>query len=218
MTNAPVKFAIIGVTQPHAAGYAETLLHMPEAEIIAGYDWVDLDQVREKLPEQLREMSLYDDVTTLLDRERPEAVVICMPPSQTPDLIRQAAERGIHIIAEKPCARSAAEFLPAAAAIAQAGVTFSTGFLRHFYPVAIEMRPIIYEALKPVAASPKSPSHTTAPATPQGKYAASKSGTKYHLATCPGAKSISAANKVWFDTKEAAEAAGYAPASNCPGI
>lgn len=77
-------------------------------------------------------------------------------------------------------------------------------------PVSVEMRPIVYEALKqPVPA---------AQTAPQGKYAASKSGTRYHLATCPGAKSISAANKVWFDTKEAAEAAGYAPASNCPGI
>src|SRR5829696_5119546 len=105
VTANPVKFAIIGVTQPHAAGYAETLLHMPEAEIVAGYDWVDLDLVREKLPEQLRGMPLYDDVTTLLDRERPEAVVICMPPLQTPALVELAASRGIHIIAEKPCAR-----------------------------------------------------------------------------------------------------------------
>jgi predicted dehydrogenase len=147
MANEPVKFAMIGVTQPHAAGYAETLLQMPEAEIVAGYDWVDLDLVRQGLPGQLREMPLYDDVATLLDRERPEAVVICMPPSQTPALIELAASRGIHIIAEKPCARSATEFLPAADAISKSGVTFSTGFLRHFYPVAIEMRRIIAEGL-----------------------------------------------------------------------
>ena len=147
MTTTPVRFAIIGVTQPHAGGYAETLLHMPEAEIVAGYDWIDLLQARRQLPEALRELPLYDDVATLLDREQPEAAVICMPPSQTPALIEMAAERGIHIIAEKPCARSAAEFLPAAEAIARTGVTFSTGFLRHFYPVAIEMRRIIAEGL-----------------------------------------------------------------------
>src|SRR4051794_6831550 len=114
MTNVPVRFAIIGVTQPHAAGYAESLLHMAEAEIIAGYDWVNLDLVREKLPEQLSGLPLYDDVAALLDRERPEAVVICMPPSQTPAIIELAASRGVHIIAEKPCARTAAEFLPTA--------------------------------------------------------------------------------------------------------
>ena len=46
MTANPVKFAIIGVTQPHAAGYAETLLHMPEAEIIASRVPIQLSQRR----------------------------------------------------------------------------------------------------------------------------------------------------------------------------
>ncbi len=49
-------------------------------------------------------------------------------------------------------------------------------------------------------------------------YVASKSGTKYHLPTCAGAKSISEANKVWFATKAEAEKAGYSPAGNCKGI
>lgn len=52
----------------------------------------------------------------------------------------------------------------------------------------------------------------------KGKYVASRNSSKYHLAECPGARTISEANKVWFSTKEAAEAAGYAPAANCPGI
>lgn len=51
-----------------------------------------------------------------------------------------------------------------------------------------------------------------------GKYVASKSGTKYHLTTCSGARTISEANKIWFETKEDAEKAGYAPAANCKGI
>jgi hypothetical protein len=51
-----------------------------------------------------------------------------------------------------------------------------------------------------------------------GTYVASKSGTKYHLPDCSGAKRIKEENKVWFETKEQAAAAGYTPASNCPGI
>lgn len=57
------------------------------------------------------------------------------------------------------------------------------------------------------------------PAVPStGTYVASKSGIKYHLPSCSGAKRIKEENKVWFDTKEQAAAAGYTPASNCPGI
>jgi hypothetical protein len=47
---------------------------------------------------------------------------------------------------------------------------------------------------------------------------ASKSGTKYHLPNCPGAVQIKEENRVFFDSIELAKAAGYSPASNCPGL
>lgn len=51
-----------------------------------------------------------------------------------------------------------------------------------------------------------------------GQYVASKTGKSYHLPWCSGAKLIKEDNKVWFSSKEEAEARGYAPAGNCPGI
>lgn len=47
---------------------------------------------------------------------------------------------------------------------------------------------------------------------------ASKSGAKYHLPTCPGAAQIKDSNKITFNTIAEAEAAGYTPAANCPGL
>jgi hypothetical protein len=52
----------------------------------------------------------------------------------------------------------------------------------------------------------------------EGAYVASKNGTKYHLPWCGGAQSIKEENKVWFSSKEEAEAQGYSPAANCKGI
>jgi hypothetical protein len=49
-------------------------------------------------------------------------------------------------------------------------------------------------------------------------YMASKNGTKYYLPTCGTAKRIKEENRIWFATKEEAEAAGYGPAANCPGL
>lgn len=62
--------------------------------------------------------------------------------------------------------------------------------------------------------------NSPASASPSGKsnYVASKSGAKYHFTWCPGAKTISEANKIWFQSAEEARAAGYAPASNCKGL
>ncbi len=51
-----------------------------------------------------------------------------------------------------------------------------------------------------------------------GKVVASKRGTKYYLPRCAGAARTSDANKVWFESIEAARRAGYSPAANCPGM
>ena len=46
----------------------------------------------------------------------------------------------------------------------------------------------------------------------------SRSGTKYHLPDCPGALQMKDENKIFFSSIEAAQAAGYTPAGNCPGL
>lgn len=50
------------------------------------------------------------------------------------------------------------------------------------------------------------------------KVVASKSGTKYYFPWCATAQRILEANKVWFDSPEAAKKAGYEPAANCKGL
>lgn len=55
-------------------------------------------------------------------------------------------------------------------------------------------------------------------ATQAGGVVASRSGTKYHLPTCAGAKQIKPENRIEFSSVAAARAAGYTPAANCPGL
>lgn len=52
----------------------------------------------------------------------------------------------------------------------------------------------------------------------KGKYVASKNGAAYHFPWCAGALKIKEENKIWFQTKEEAEKAGYKPAGNCEGL
>ncbi|CAN5620852.1 Gfo/Idh/MocA family oxidoreductase [soil metagenome] len=141
-----VRIAQLGVAQPHAAGYLDTLLAMPDVEVIAGYSW-EPEVARGTLPEAIAGIPLYDSIELLFEREAPEAIVVCLPPKLVPDILVSAANRGIHVLVEKPCARTAAEFLPAAIAIEQAGTQIATGFLRHFSPVAREMRSIVQQGL-----------------------------------------------------------------------
>ena len=51
-----------------------------------------------------------------------------------------------------------------------------------------------------------------------GLLVASQNGTKYHFPWCAGVAQIAEKNKIWFNSYEAAQAAGYTAASNCPGL
>lgn len=75
-------------------------------------------------------------------------------------------------------------------------------------PISIE-----YADMEPAAAG-----ESAAAAWASGAYVASKNSDKYHLPWCSGAVRISEENKIWFASKEEAEAAGYTPAGNCKGI
>jgi endonuclease YncB( thermonuclease family)/methylphosphotriester-DNA--protein-cysteine methyltransferase len=73
----------------------------------------------------------------------------------------------------------------------------------------------------PAAASASARTTTTAaaaatgPATP-GQVVGNKNSKIYHRSDCPGYDSVSEKNRIKFDNVEAAEAAGYRAAKNCP--
>jgi hypothetical protein len=69
-----------------------------------------------------------------------------------------------------------------------------------------------------IVEQPELVSPVKAETTTENQYVASKNGTKYHLPWCAGAQQIKEENKIWFDSKDEAERAGYTPASNCKGI
>lgn len=48
-----------------------------------------------------------------------------------------------------------------------------------------------------------------------GFLVASKTGKKYHFPWCAGASQIADKNKIWFNSYEAAQNAGYTAAANC---
>lgn len=97
-------------------------------------------------------------------------------------------------------------------------MSFGAGRLTAPKPVAPE--PIIIEG-----ASRESPQSSSGEAEnggvarrEMGRFVASINGTKYYLPECGGANRIKEENKIWFETREEAEKAGYGPAANCPGL
>ncbi len=62
---------------------------------------------------------------------------------------------------------------------------------------------------------------STISATPKattGAYVASSHGKRYYPTSCSAANNLSEANKIYFNTKEEAEAAGYTKSASCPDV
>ena len=78
--------------------------------------------------------------------------------------------------------------------------------------IKVEFDPALTSLTSPIIQTASSIFSLT---TPSEAVYASKNGKKYHFPDCPGAKQISEANKIVFESPKAAEASGYTLASNC---
>jgi predicted dehydrogenase len=111
-------------------------LHL--ANLIHMTDRVDAIAVCDSQPRTRDEIgaryavSVYDDFGIMMEREKPNAVVIATTPPSHPLLIKEAAGCGIHILCEKPLALSLQDARQAVDAITRAEVLFQIAFQRRF--------------------------------------------------------------------------------------
>lgn len=75
----------------------------------------------------------------------------------------------------------------------------------------------VHVTVAPVSGEPATiPSEAPpSPAAAQGAYTASTKSDKFHLPHCSSASRISEDNRVWFQTRDEAIAAGYSPCGKC---
>ena len=115
----PLKGAMIG------AGYfaqfqAEAWQRVEGAQIVAV---ADAEPGRaEEFSKRWRIARAYHDVAEMLERERPDFVDIVTGPSSHPEIVQLAADRGAHVICQKPMAPSWEESLAMVSACAEANV------------------------------------------------------------------------------------------------
>jgi predicted dehydrogenase len=97
------KFRIAGIGAGYFAGFQYRAWNrIPEAEVTAM-----CNRNREKASSIMEECAIprhYTDWREMLDQEQPDIVDIITPPGTHLEMCREAADRGIHIICQKPLA------------------------------------------------------------------------------------------------------------------
>ncbi|MBI1806825.1 MAG: Gfo/Idh/MocA family oxidoreductase [Ignavibacteria bacterium] len=100
-----LRGAIIGLGNIATRGHVPAYQHesvTSRMQIVAVMDVVE--QNRAKAGELLPAATFYSDLHSLLEKEKIDFVDICTPPHTHAEYIRISAEKGIHIICEKPLA------------------------------------------------------------------------------------------------------------------
>lgn len=137
-----ITAGMIGLTHPHSAGHLRTLDALEEIADVVLYD--PDPAARAAGPAMCRKVEAVEaDLRSLLARPDVSVVVIALRNDQAPGAIVEAARAGKHIICEKPCARSAAEFRPAMDAVACHGVGFTVCYVWRAHPAVERMRELV---------------------------------------------------------------------------
>ncbi len=89
----------------------------------------------------------YTDWRDMLQRERLDLAAIFLPHADCPDATVACAERGIHVLVEKPMAASAEGVRRMIAAARKSGITLATPYVWRYHPVARQIKRFLEEGI-----------------------------------------------------------------------
>lgn len=135
MSGKGVRIGLIG-TGGIGQAHLQTLRAVPEAEVVA---LCDTDEARVRSVAEPLGAAVHTDGRSLIDRERLDALYICVPPYAHGDLEIQAAEKGIHLFVEKPVNLSIDRAL-ACRAIRKAGILSQVGYGLRYLPAIVRLK------------------------------------------------------------------------------
>jgi len=136
--------AFIGVDHPHGAHWRQTLENFP-TEITLSAVVPRFGGALTSLEERYAALPRFETVDDLIAGGEFEAAVVALPNDETPAAIAKLAAAGKHILTEKPCGKSAAEFAAAAAAVRRHKVAFQNGYMWRYDAGADRLREMLAE-------------------------------------------------------------------------
>lgn len=140
MTTPSFAVGFIGLSHLHPRSYVPLFADVPGAAVVAVAD--DNADVLASFTRDFPARG-YADWRQLLERERLDLAVIFLPHADCPDAAVASAERGVHVVVEKPMAASAEGVRRMMAAAEKAGITLSTPYVWRYHPVALRMKELI---------------------------------------------------------------------------
>lgn len=133
------RLAVVGIDHYHTPGWVESLEQFPDqVEIVALHDpdpemgrtltpnFVD-PFLTQRLSDRYRAVPFDTNLDALIERQRPDIALVTMSNRDAPAAIERLARSGVHVLVDKPVARTADDARRAFAAARAAGITATVG-------------------------------------------------------------------------------------------
>ena len=140
-----VRWAVIGAT-----GIADRRT-IPEGIIPAANSELVAVMANPEVEPQLKEVAgkygvpYFTDAEKMLESVAVDAAYLACPPAPRPEYARICAEAGVHVLAEKPLARTVPEAQALVASCREHGVWLGTAFMIPFHHLAVEAMRLVRE-------------------------------------------------------------------------
>ena len=144
----PLRVVVVGLEHYHVTGWVRTLELLPDdLEIVALYD-PDPDSGRRQAPrfvdpalpraldDRYRGLPVETDLERVVEQHRPDVALVTLPDRDAPAAIERLGGAGIHLVVDKPAARSAHDARRAFAAARAGGARVVVGLTRRYSPAA----------------------------------------------------------------------------------
>lgn len=139
----PIGLGVIG------AGVAAVTGHLPASHGSHQFHLLAVLDVERGRLEQVGRLfgapRLCTNIEDFLQTPGLQAVIIATPPDSHVELSRRAIERGLHVLVEKPMARTADECRELQIAAKDAGVVLAVGHEKRFHPTMVRLARLLAE-------------------------------------------------------------------------
>lgn len=138
MTERTVGY--VGLDHHHAEPYLQTLSELPATVTSACEPNPEFDA---STVSSLGDVSVYDDMESLLAADSPDVVFLTLPNRDTPAAIERALDAGIDVYTEKPAARTATELEPLLGRAEKSNATVGVSYPWQSHPITQELASLV---------------------------------------------------------------------------
>lgn len=140
MADQVLKVAIIGLGHLHPRAYMPLFGLVPATRVVAVLE--PDASLREPFAREFG-LNAYTDLDELLAQEKPQIAAVFLPHVDCPAAAIRCAEKGVHVMVEKPVAASADGAQSIVTAVRKNNLKMTTGYCWRLHPVAREIKRLI---------------------------------------------------------------------------